>query len=241
MSLISPLQRVIKKRSASFWILFLGAVFIVVVGGLIYIDERKAVLQQSQTDREWSLIGRAIGPQDHTIGNISAPIQVIVYSDFECQYCKLLFESQIPKLQTVFGNQIVFAYRHRVLTTEPASEVEEEASECVYQAGGNNAFWKFATAMFDQSSSTNDRDMKVLTDIAVQAGVDPTNFATCMDVGAGKNRVAQDTLEASIAGIDQDPSFLLKSAHRALIVQGDYYSQIYSGIQYLLDTNKQIE
>jgi hypothetical protein len=58
-----------------------------------------------------------------------------------------------------------------------------------------------------------------------------------METGAGKARVEKDALEASVAGVSQDPSILLKSSTRALIVNGDYYSQLVTGIQYLLSTN----
>ena len=240
MKVTSHLRKTANNISPRAWFISLLVCLVVVVAGAVILNEYKVAQQHAETDDEWSLIARPITLEDHTIGTIGAPVQLIVYSDFECTYCKALFKTDIPKLQAQFPNQLVVAYRHRVLVSDPSSKIEEEASECVAQAGGNDAFWKFAESMFDQSSSVDKKDSTVLAAFATQAGADPQTYAACMKAGAGAPEVDKDNLEASIAGITQDPSILLKSAHRALIVSGEYYSQLYTGITYLLETNSQI-
>lgn len=207
---------------------------------VVYIHNERVVAEQhTHTDNDWSLIARPITLQDHTIGDVAAPVQVIVYSDFACKYCATLFQETIPELRKVFGNQIVIAYRHRVLSSAPQSKIEEEASECVYQGGGNIPFWNFANLMFVQPLSVNKNDPALLSNFAQKSGAGFTAYGTCMSTHAGATRVEADTLEASVAGIDTDPSVILKSRSRALVIKSGRYSLLYTGIQYLLNSNTQ--
>ncbi len=241
MNLTSLLRSLNNKIFSAKWAaLFLLGVLLIGVGIFFVLHERAVSRQHTATDTDWSLIGRQVSERDHTIGNVNAPIQVIVYADFECKYCADLFKTDIPKLQAKFGEQIVIAYRHLPLPIYPGSEVESEASECVYQLGGNDAFWKFAREMFSLPKGVKKTNPDVLLKTAVSAGVDGGKFTTCMQQGGGKARVEEDKIEGSIAGMTMTPSLLLKSAHRALVISGNYYSQIYTGINYLLDTNNQI-
>ncbi len=229
-----------KKKHLLHWMLSGTVIGIIFFSAFVYMTEQKAAKQRHQTDTEWSLVGRAVTAQDHSIGNIAAPVEVIVYSNFSCKDCATFFENQVPKLQRMFGYKVVFAYRHRVLTPQP-NEAAEDASECVYQSGGNDSFWKFAADMFSRPSAVSALTQTELTAAAIRAGVDEKTFVQCMKTGGGKGRVAKDTLEASVAGMSQDPSYLLKSAYRATVIKGDQSSQIVSSIQYLLDTSLQIE
>jgi len=209
--------------------------------GIYVTNERRATEQHARTNTEWSLIARPITANDHTIGPLSAPIQVIVYSSISCSYCRILFEKQVPRLQTAFGDQIVIAYRHNPVPSLPNAKVQEPASECVFQVGGNDAFWKFVHTLFPQAGRSEAADHDFLAGIAEQSGVSRSSFLACMQSRSGEARVFKDKQEAAIGGLTIDPSILLKSPHRALIIKGDYYSRIYAGIEYLIDAESQIE
>jgi protein-disulfide isomerase len=234
-------SRIVRRASPATVALVAIVAMCVIALGYYEYNQIKVARQHTATDKDWSLIVPSITAADHTIGDLHAPIQVIVYSDFECKYCEALFRGDIPKLQQAFPHQLVIAYRHRVLDSDPASDVEEEASECVAQSGGNEAFWKFAYSMFAQPKSVDKKNTDTLESLALQAGAHKEQYESCMRLGAMKAEVNAQTLQASIAGISLDPSAVLKSAHRAIVVQGEHYSQLETGIQYLLDTNAQMQ
>lgn len=234
-------MRLKTKNLSSTKVILSGLVIVILLARITYVlNENVVAVQHTKTDTESSLIARSITNEDHTIGDLSAPIQMIVYSEFDCQYCKSFYETTMPKLKARFGNNIVVAYRHFPLASHPNTQIKEEASECVYLKGGNDAFWKFTKKMF---SAPQDRimDAESLAVISLESGVSKELFISCMNNGEGKSRVLKDKLEGSIAGVYQTPSILLKSKHRALIVGGNYYSQLSAGIVYLLDTNMQID
>lgn len=219
------------------------AVFLVflIVAGVIFYNEYRVARDHAKTNAEWSLIARPISARDHTIGVVSAPIQLILFSDFQCTYCASFFAKTLPKLQARYGNKLVVAYRHMPLPSRPQALPIAEASECIYQLDGNDAFWRFTREMYAIPDFGKGIDLSILGSIAHKVGVDEAAFNACVSEGRGKERVAQDKLEGSIAGISITPSMILKSRHRAVIVQGNYYSQLDAAISYLLETSAQIQ
>jgi len=212
-----------------------------IVAGVIFYNEYRVARDHAKTSTEWSLIARPISRSDHTIGDVSAPIQLILYSDFQCPYCASFFSKTLPRLQAKYGNKLVIAYRHMPLPSRPQALPQAEASECAYQLGGNDAFWSFAHEMYAIPGFEDGIDMSILPSIATKVGVNEAAFNACVEGGRGEARVAEDKLEGSIAGLSLTPSMILKSKHRAVIVQGNYYSQLDAAIGYLLETNAQIE
>ncbi len=221
------------------WIVAGVVAAIFLVFGVYQINENKVAAQRFSTEKDTSLMVRSVTQKDHVIGDVGAPIQLIVYSDFSCPYCRHLFGENIPKLQAEYPDKIVVAFRHFPLKSQPGTKVEAEASECVYQLGGEGAFWKFANYMFERSGVEG--DTAALTKAAVHSGVTADAYKECMIQGRGVARVEQDRIEASIAGVSMTPTEVLKSAHRALVVRGNYYSQLREGIRYLLNADAQIE
>lgn len=233
------MQKLIKKIPIFVWILAAATVALFVVIRIYIANENRVAMQRFSTERDTSLIVRSVTQKDHVIGDIDAPIQLIVYSDFSCPYCKRLFGEHIPKLQKEYKGQFVVAFRHFPLPSKSWTTTEAAASECVYQLGGDSAFWKFADYMFERNGVKGETEG--LKKAAMYSGVGADAYGTCMKEGKGVERVEQDRVEASIAGVTMTPTEVLKSEHRALMIKGDYYSQLRAGIQYLLDVNQQIE
>lgn len=238
MNLISQTS---KKRSPveafALFLLALGAIG----AGVYIVHDRRASTQLAETNNEWSLVARSISSGDHLIGDASAPIHVIAYSSISCPSCRVFFERQVPKLQAAFGDRIVIAYRHNPIPSLPNAAIQEEASECVYLAGGNEAFWRFVRLLFPVARESYAASPPFLADIARKAGVSPDSFTDCLATGAGEERVRLDKQEAAVGGLTVDPSFLVKSEHRAVIVKGLFYSQVYAGVEYLLEAEREIE
>jgi len=140
----------------------------------------------------------------------------------------------LPKLQKKYGDKIAVAYRHLPLMSHPNSRLEAQVGECVATLAGNKTFWDFAHAVFAIPGFEKGLSLDALTSIAGRFDIQNTKLRSCVASGAVDARIDEDALEASVAGITETPSTVLKSATRALIVQGNYYSQLDIGIGYLL-------
>src|ERR1041385_6206649 len=88
-------------------------ILLLAIGASVYIAAlRASSAQRARTDAGWSLIGRAIAADDHTIGEIGAPVQVIAYSSLSCKYCRQFFSEELPRLESAYPHMLVIAYRH---------------------------------------------------------------------------------------------------------------------------------
>lgn len=222
------------QKMSPLWILF---ALIVIIAAISYgRNERLAILQHRTTNASWSLIARAVSESDHLIGDPQAPVQVIVFSDLSCRYCKSFFSSTLSALQKRFGEDIVVAYRHMPLPSHPEAFLEAEASECISKIAGEEHFWEFVSAVYAEPGYEEGLKQPVLARIAKTTGVETEDFDSCIRSGTGAERVKEDSLEAAIAGLSITPSFVIKSSNRGVIVQGNYYSQIEAAISYALET-----
>ena len=213
----------------------------IAAGALYFHNERAAKLQYAATDADTSLIVRAVGDSDHVIGRRNAPIQLIVYSDLSCPYCNNFFARTLPMLQAKYGDHIVIAYRHLPLEAiHPRALREAEASECSAILGGEEAFWKFERAVYDNPDFERGLDDAALTNIAKMIGLAVSRFDQCLASGEALSRIRNDMTEAAVAGLNYTPSTVLKSAHRATIVKGSAYPRFTSAIDYLMRVEKEI-
>lgn len=222
-----------RHRSATFYLWLCLGVLLVTGLSVIAFERHVASKGSAKTDGE-SLIVRRITEDDHILGAVSAPVQVVVYADLSCPYCKSLFQSTLPKLQEKYGDSIVVAFRHLPPPAHPSSRLEAHAAECVGQFGGSDSFWLFLRAVYAHPGYEEGLNVPALALIVDEIGVSGTDVLACVRSGAHDTRINADALEASIAGISQTPSIVLKSATRALIVHGNHYGQLDSGIDYLL-------
>jgi protein-disulfide isomerase len=89
--------------------------------------------------------------QDHVRGNKDAQVLLIEYSDFQCPYCQRFHPTTLQVLEE-YKDQVGFVYRHFPLDQlHPYARPAAEASECIKELGGEDAFWKFADKAFGTS------------------------------------------------------------------------------------------
>ena len=138
---------------------------------------------------------------DHIRGNPNAPIMLIEYSDFECPYCKIFHET-LTKVMNEYGpsGKIAWTYRHLpIKQLHPNAPKIAEASECVTQTGGD--FWKFADTIFGSREIKEFTDMSKVSDYAVRAGSNKTQFETCLSSGRNAQKVTDSITEfVSVTG-----------------------------------------
>ncbi len=88
--------------------------------------------------------------QDHVWGPDSAPVTMVIYTDFQCPYCSRHHDT-VEQLIQNYGDQIRVVYRHFPLSQiHPKAQKAAEASECANEQG---KFWEYANQVFDNQSS----------------------------------------------------------------------------------------
>lgn len=151
----------------------------IVAGGAIiaiavYISMPKAPRGGSGGD---PALVRPVDSNDHILGRPDAPIKIIEYSDFDCEYCKDFNETLHHIIaNTGMSGKVAWVFREfPLIEIHPEALHAAEAAECAAQAGGNDAFWKFADELFARQPI----DPSQFGSIAQSLGIPSADFATC--------------------------------------------------------------
>ncbi len=124
-----------------------------------------------------------VGPNDHILGNPSAPVKIIEYSDLECPFCSR-FHLTMKQAMEEYGKEgkIAWVYRHFPLEQiHKSARPGAIASECAAELGGSQAFWSFIDTVFSrQEEGLSDN---FFSDVAGQIGLDKDAFSLCIASG----------------------------------------------------------
>jgi protein-disulfide isomerase len=173
--------------------------------------QREARAKQARIANEKAKNVRRVSKQrDHIYGNPDAEISLIEYSDFECSYCKK-FHTRVKPVVDTYGGRANWVYRHFPLNIHnPGAQKQAEASECANELGGNEAFWKYADAIYARTKSNgNGFPINKLVPLAKEIGLDETEFQNCLKSGRYTERVQEDLAEGSRVGITGTPGNIL--------------------------------
>lgn len=168
---------------------------------------------ERQANEKAKKVRRVAAPRDHVYGNPNAPVSLIEYSDFECPFCKR-FHATAKEIVDAYGGKVNWVYRHFPLAMHnPGAQKEAEASECVAQLGGNDAFWRFANAIYARTKSNgNGFPLDQLVPLGKEIGLDEKQLKECIDAAKYASRVQEDLDEGIQVGITGTPAnFLLRN------------------------------
>ncbi len=86
---------------------------------------------------------------DHVRGTGDERFVLIEYSDYQCPFCHRVHPTY-EQLFKDYSGKLAWAYRHYPLDFHPDAMPLAQASECVAEIGGNDAFWSFTDAVMNQ-------------------------------------------------------------------------------------------
>lgn len=142
--------------------------------------------------------------QDHIRGDGSANIAIVEYSDFDCPFCQQFHETAQQVLDEYPG-EVFWVYRHYPLEQlHPDAMNKSVASECVYQQGGDEAFWGFADRVFESGSGVPLNETS-LQEHASALGLNAAQLLSCYNNRETENVVTEDLQEGTTAGVRGTP------------------------------------
>lgn len=142
--------------------------------------------------------------EDHWIGAEDASVTLIEYSDFECPFC-LRHLPTLKQLLDEFPNDVRLVYRHYPLTAiHPNAQKAAEASECVADMAGNDAFWEFHDKVFEAQDTG--LSLALFKQIAGDMGLNQGEFDNCLDSGEMAPKVAEDLATGNDSGVQGTPA-----------------------------------
>ncbi len=155
------------------------------------------------TDSAKARLITPVGPQDHVQGPANAPVTLVEYGDYECQYCGRAHPI-IQDLQNYLGTQFRYVYRHfPIRSIHSHSQLAAEAAEA---AGAQGKFWEMHDALYDHQDALERED---ILDYGRQIGLDMARFEADLDSHVHAERVHEDFREGIRSGVNGTPTFFI--------------------------------
>jgi protein-disulfide isomerase len=155
----------------------------------------------------------------HTIrGPRDAPIQIVVFSDYQCPACKSL-HSTLSRARTRYPNQIAVVVHHVPLPFHPSAALSAKAGYCAALQG---RFEAFDEEVFGQSRIIGGR----MLSYAERAGVpDLSQFRACVVDARSRTWLANEIRLAAAARVFATPTVHI-GAHQFVGTAPDFETLI---------------
>lgn len=176
---------------------------------------------------------RATGPSRGAAGK---QFELVEFADFECPHCK---DAQ-PIVEKLLQD---FPQAHYVFETFPLVNIHPMAfkaaaiGECVAEAGGNDAFFKYAASIFAaQNELAGQGAEQALRNAVTAAGADPDKVGACANSPAGKSKVEATMRLAQELNVNETPTLFIDG--RAVPMLAVPYEQLKKIIEYQFSLDK---
>ncbi len=140
-------------------------------------------------------------------GPVSAPVQVVEFSNFACPSCRAI-QGDLKELLDLYGDRIFYTFRHFPKFEDSKSVYAHIAAEC---ASEQAAFWPYYDKLFAEQPVWHSRSAQkgVFADYARELGLDLDRFEACFQDEAVFERVSNEIDQGEAMGVTHTPTFLI--------------------------------
>ncbi len=150
---------------------------------------------------------RADGPYR---GSVAKDLELVEFADFQCPHCKEA-QANMEKLAVDFPKAHIVFQSYPLERIHPAAKTAAEYGFCVTKQGGSNAFFTFASAVYEGQDglATSDGATLTLNSSVTKAGLDPAKIAACAATPAVGAQVEASVKLAQDLNIGQVPTLVV--------------------------------
>ena len=140
---------------------------------------------------------------DHVRGERGAPLQLVMFGDFQCPYC-LGAQSILRRVGDRLGDRLLFGFRHLPIPERhPLAPLAAEASEA---AAAQGRFWEYYDALYANQPRLS---RETMIEIGAELDLDVGRMEAEIDSGVHRNRIDRDLASAEASGATGTPTFYL--------------------------------
>jgi Na+/H+ antiporter NhaA len=169
-----------------------------------HLPETVRARQLAGTQEDIVDLDEDVDPErDHIRGDMSAPVTLVEYGDYECPYCGQA-ENVIRELLASRGDDVRYVWRHLPLTdVHPSAQLAAEAAEA---AAAQGAFWEMHDTLLSHQDELRPTHLRRY---AEQLGLDIDRFRDELRRREHYQRIADDVASADASGVAGTPSFFI--------------------------------
>jgi protein-disulfide isomerase len=169
--------------------------------------EEQPVLQEPAFERPPA-------PDVRAMGDPNAPIVLVEYSDYQCEFCASFVRDTKPQLEEHYikTGKVYFVYRDYPLEIHPGARLAAAAANCAADQG---SFWPMHDRLYNGAvdgewSGGGQADQAVFLGYAQAFKLDMGRFESCLDAtSSNEQRIRTDVAAGDQHFIQGTPTFLL--------------------------------
>lgn len=140
-----------------------------------------------------------------SLGDATAQLAIIEFSDYQCPYCKRFIDQTFTKLKSNYidTGKVQYLTRDFPLNFHPKAKGAAIAANCSQQ---QNAYWPMRDSLFKNMKQLDD---ELYQQTASNLSLDMTKFDACLSDEKVANKIQQDVAYGSSLGIRGTPSFVI--------------------------------
>jgi protein-disulfide isomerase len=144
-----------------------------------------------------------VDDRDIISGSNDAKVTIVLFSDFECPYCKT-FHEKLKQAAQPFGDQVRLVYKHFPLAFHTQAENAARAAECANEQG---KFDQYSTHLYTkQGEWSKTTGLQKFKDYAWWLKLEYRSFATCLESDRFKDKIVKDREEARSLSVRATPA-----------------------------------
>jgi protein-disulfide isomerase len=129
-------------------------------------------------------------------------LDVIVFSDFECPFCKRV-EPQLAQLEKEYAGKVRMTWKNFPL---PFHNNAEPAAQAAMAAHAQGKFWQMHDALFENNTAL---DRASLEKYAQNIGLNMSKFKADLDAKKYKEQIEAETKEGQAVGVNGTPAVFI--------------------------------
>jgi protein-disulfide isomerase len=231
--------RVRPRRLPASWAIAAVALALVAGGALVGIsmatrsdDEEGPVASPTGPATRHLCASGSVPVDGRKCGQDSAPVKMIELSDYQCPFCKRFVDLTEPQVESEYIQKglVQLEFRNFAITggdgppDENEATLAAEAAECANDQG---RYWEYHYKLYAEQAGENrgaflpDR----LKQFASDLGLDRDEFDACLDSHKHMDLIVEERNQASEAGANGTPSFLIDGELVVGFMSFDEFSQ----------------
>ncbi|AKU95786.1 Periplasmic thiol:disulfide interchange protein DsbA [Labilithrix luteola] len=142
--------------------------------------------------------------KDPVWGSRSAPVTVVIFSDFQCPFCSRV-EPTLDQVKKTYGpDKVRLVWKNQPLPFHDKAKPAAQAAQTVFTLKGSDAFWKFHDTAFQNQKDLSPESYEKW---AVAAGVDANAYKTALASKKADAKIDEDQQLANKVGANGTPAF----------------------------------
>jgi protein-disulfide isomerase len=195
---------------------FLPLVFLLGLGIGYLVWDRSAKPAAADTDPSSAAAAADAGQQaakrydvpvadtDPIYGAVDAPVTLIMFSDYQCTYCRKWYGETFKALMAAYPGKLRFVYKDF-----PLSSIHPEASPAALAArcaGEQGKYWDYQDLLF---TSPTGLSAAAYRQYASDLSLDSAKFDDCLATRRYEQAIEADYQTAATLGIQSTPTFFI--------------------------------